>query len=361
MRELIRGLLAQDETVRLFRTVYSKPKAVRKELATQKGREAFYAKNWAQDPDGVVTYKGCIYVPDAGGLRKEVVKVNHDLPWAGHYGVRRTLHLVARKYYWPGMRGDIIEHVKHCAVCAQTKPARHRPWGTAQSLPVPQGPWTDIAMDFIVGLPESKKGDEGKSYNSILVIVNRFSKMALYIPVRDTIDAAKLADVVARKLILRGAGVSSSIVSDRGPQCTSKFCAALCYHLQVKQRLSTAYHPQTDGQTERQNQTPEQYLWGYVNYHQTDWARWLIFAEFSYNNSVHASTGMTPLMAAEGRHAQMVTAAPRPSTKLDGVDNPAAHQWVQRLLEVRRELTDRWKEAAATQRAYTDKKLQPKE
>jgi hypothetical protein len=134
-------------------------------------------------------------------------------------------------------------------MCAQTKPIWHKPWGTAQSLPIPREPWTDIALDFIVGLLESRNSNEGKSYNAILVIVDRFSKMTRYIPVRDTNDAAKLANVLVHKLILRGAGVPSSIVSDRGPQFTLKFWSALCYHLKIKQRLSTTYHPQTDGQT----------------------------------------------------------------------------------------------------------------
>ncbi len=75
------------------------------------------------------------------------------------------------------MRRDVIQYVKDCAMCAQMKPIRHKPWGTAQSLPIPREPWTDIALDFIVGVPESRKSDEGKSYNAILVIMDRFSKM----------------------------------------------------------------------------------------------------------------------------------------------------------------------------------------
>ncbi len=128
-------------------------------------------------------------------------------------------------------------------MCAQTKPAQHKPWGTAQSLPIPQAPWTDIALDFILELPESWKIDGGKSYNLILVIVDRFSKIAQYIPVRNTIDAAQLASILVYKLILRGAGVPSCIVSNRGPQFTLKFWSALCYHLRIKRRQRTAYHP----------------------------------------------------------------------------------------------------------------------
>jgi transposase InsO family protein len=148
--------------------------------------------------------------------------------------------------------------------------------------------------------------------------------MARYIPVSDTIDAAQLASILVHKLILRSAGVPSSIGSNRGPQFTSKFWSALSYHLKIKRRLSTAYHLLTDEQTEWQNQTLEQYLRPYINYHQSDWSRWLVFAEFAYNNSIHASIEMTPLMAAEGQHAHIQTAAPRPTSKLDGVDNPAA-------------------------------------
>jgi hypothetical protein len=116
-----------------------------------------------------------------------------------------------------------------------------------------------------------------------------------------------------------------------------------------------------DGQTEWLNQTLEQYLRAYVNYHQSDWSCWLVFAEFAFNNSIHASIGVTPLMAAEGRHVQMETTVPRPSSKLDGVDNPAAQHWMKKLLAIWREMTDRWKEAAATQQTYANKRMQPKE
>ncbi len=120
----------------------------------------------------------------------KIICTNYDLLWAGHFGVRRTLDLVSWKYYWPGMRRDVIQYMQDCATCTQTKPARHKPWGTAQSLPISEAPWTDIALDFIVGLLESRKSDGGKNYYSILFIVDRFSKMAQYIPIRDTIDAA---------------------------------------------------------------------------------------------------------------------------------------------------------------------------
>jgi hypothetical protein len=107
MQELIKGLLGQDETTRCFRAVYNLLKEERKKLAKQQDRDAYYTRDWAQDLEGIVTFKRFTYVPNVGGLRTEVIKTNHDLPWAGHYEVRRTLDLIARKYFWLGMRRDV--------------------------------------------------------------------------------------------------------------------------------------------------------------------------------------------------------------------------------------------------------------
>ncbi len=108
MQEVIKGLLGQDKWVWRFRAVYNLPKKERQKLAKQKGREAYYAKNWAQDRVGIMTFKRCIYVPTGGGLRSEIIRTNHHLPWVGPFGIRRTLDLVSRKYYWLGMRRDVI-------------------------------------------------------------------------------------------------------------------------------------------------------------------------------------------------------------------------------------------------------------
>jgi transposase InsO family protein len=115
-----------------------------------------------------------------------------------------------------------------------------------EPLPQPRGPWTDISMDFIVGLPESRRKRHAKPYNAILIVVDWYTKQARYFPCHDSLDAIGLAGILARKLVLRGAGVPQSVVSDRGPQFTSKFWAAFCHHLRINRRLSTAYHPQTD-------------------------------------------------------------------------------------------------------------------
>ena len=147
-------------------------------------------------------------------------------------------------------------------------------------------------MDFMTGLPVSTDW-KGKNYDSILVIVDRLTKMVYYKPVKITINAPGLAEVII-DIVVRHHGLPDSIITDRGSLFTSKFWSSLCYFLGIKRRLSTAFHPQTNGQTKRQNSTMEAYLRAFVNWKQNDWARLLPMAEFAYNNAKNASTGHTP-------------------------------------------------------------------
>ena len=155
-------------------------------------------------------------------------------------------------------------------------------------------------MDFVTGLPISTEW-KGDSYDSILVIVARLTKMVHYEPVKVTIDALGLAEVII-DVIVRHHGLLDSIITDRGSLFTSKFLSSLCYFLDIKRRLSTAFHPQTDGQTERQNSTMEAYLQAFVNFEHNNWARLLLMAEFAYNNAKNASTGFTPFELNCGYH-----------------------------------------------------------
>ena len=146
-------------------------------------------------------------------------------------------------------------------------------------------------MDFVTSLPVSINW-KGDSYNSILVIVNRLTKMVHYEPVKITLDAPGLAEVII-DVVVRHHGLPDSIVTDQGSLFTSKFWSLLCYFLGIKRRLSIAFHPQTNGQTERKNSTIEAYLQAFVNFEQNDWARLLPIAEFAYNNAKNLSTGPT--------------------------------------------------------------------
>jgi hypothetical protein len=207
-------------------------------------------------------------------------------------------------------------------------------------------------MDFVTGLPPS--GRRGQAYDAILVVVDRYTKMALYLPCRKSIDSAGLADLFIDKVIAKH-GVPLSLVSDRGTVFTAHFWSSICHHAKIKRRLSTAFHPQTDGQTERQNQTLEQYLRSYVNYRQDDWAHWLPVAEFAYNNSVHSATGFSPYYALTGRHARLDV----DYSELDR-DVPAARERIESLAEIRETLEKRLEDARATQRRFALRKTKPK-
>ena len=138
-------------------------------------------------------------------------------------------------------------------------------------------------MNLIMDLPSSKQ--ISKAYNLLLVIMCRYTKMAQYIPSQKTIDAPKLADVVMRKMILQGAGISRSIVTNQGCLFTSDYWLVLAYYLGFNKNLTIAFYPQSDGQTEQQNQTVEAYLRVYINHLQDNWVKWLPLAKFLYNNS----------------------------------------------------------------------------
>ena len=158
-------------------------------------------------------------------------------------------------------------------------------------------------MDFVTGLPVSTDW-KGESYDSILVIVDRLTKMVHYEPVKITIDAPGLAKVII-DIVVRHHGLPDSIIIDWGSLFTSKFWSSLCYFLEIKRRLFTAFHPQTNGQTERQNSTIEAYLRAFVNWEKNDWAHLLPMVEFAYNNAKNATTGHTPFELNCGFHSQV--------------------------------------------------------
>ena len=194
----------------------------------------------------------------------ELISRYHDNLLAGYFSIKKTRELVAQKYYWPMLRRDVKNYMKGCNIYLTSKAIRHKPYGDLQSLPILTHRWKDLLMDFVTNLPilTDWKGD---SYDLILVIVNRLMKMVHYKLVIITIDALSLAEVIIN-LVVRYHELPDSIVTDRGSLFTSKFWSLLCYFLGIKWRLLTAFHPQTDGQTEKQNSTIKAYLRAFVNF-----------------------------------------------------------------------------------------------
>ena len=216
----------------------------------QQGREGY------EEVDGVLHHQGLPFVPKA--IRTKLISRHHDDPLAGHFGIKKTRELLAQKYFWPSLRHDVEAYVKGCDVCLASKAVRHKPYGDLQSLPVPTHRWKDLSMDFVTGLPISTDW-KGDSYHSILVIVDWLTKMVHYEPVKITIDTPGLAEVII-DVVVQYHGLPDSIVTDKSSLFTSKFWSLLCYFLGIKRRLSTAFHPQTNGQTKRQNSTMGAYL-----------------------------------------------------------------------------------------------------
>ena len=191
------------------------------------------------------------------------------------------------------MTSYITKYVKSCEVCGRHKVRRHKPYGELQSLPVPYRPWTELSMDFIGPLPTSN------GMNAILVVVDRFTKGAHFIGTTTEATSAEVARMIIKEVISKR-GLPKTIVSDRGTEFTSNFWREFTKGLGIQSNYSTAYHPQTDGQTERINQILEDYLALYTNYQMDDWSRLLPIAEMVYNNAPSTTTGISPFKANHG-------------------------------------------------------------
>lgn len=204
-------------------------------------------------------------------------------------------------------------------------------------------------MDFITGLPELFDGR--RFVNSILVIVDRFTKYALFFPVSSTMTTADLAHLIHKEVELKY-GTPRGIVSDRGSLFTSKFWSDLCFHTKVKRRLSTAFHPQTDGQTEAVNQILERYLRCFVDEQQANWHTLLVQAEYACNNSRNTTTGMSPFLAMLGYH---------PELSLDNDQEPysgeiiGVRERLRKLEALREQLKEHWRLAVESRTKQYDK------
>ena len=246
--------------------------------------------------NGLVFVKDRLYVPNDDEVRSRVIRTCHDELVAGHPGREGTYQRVSAHYYWPRMTSTIARYVKSCLLCQRSKPSRDAKHGLLNPLPVPEQYWHSISLDFIVDLPESTVN--GTTFRNILVVVDRLSKKKKFVPM-DKMDAESVAHAFLQ-YIWREEGYPLEVISDRGRQFTSHFWRALCSKLGSKPKLSTAYHPETDGQTENANAWLKQYLRSFVNYQQDDWATYLPVAEFVANSTVSDSTGVSPFVAIKG-------------------------------------------------------------
>ena len=235
-------------------------------------------------------------------------------------------------------------YVRNCHTCKRAKPTRHAPYGTLRPLEIPDLPWQHLTMDFVTGLPEDSE------FNAILMVVDRLTKMRHLVPCRDTCNARELATLYLT-YVFRYHGLPLSIVSDRGPQFVSEFWKAFCELLGIETHLSTAYHPQTDGQSERMNAIMEQYLRAYVSYRQDNWVLLLPTCEFAANNHFSESLKTSPFLANYGWHPRFTDSlAPLRKSRPDAQAQDFAAQITELHSTLKAELTH----AQARQSEYAD-------
>jgi len=244
------------------------------------------------------------------------------------------------------MREFVTDYVKTCNVCLRNKPRHHQPYGFLNQLPIPLRPWDSISMDFIEQLPESN------GYTDILVIVDRLTKQAIFVPTSRTLDSPGLASLFISHVFSKH-GVPSHVTSDRGAEFISRFSKSLAQALHMKLHFTSGYHPEADGQTERVNQTLEQYLRMYCNYQQTNWAHLLPLAEFAYNNAPSATTGVSPFFANKGYHPHLQV---HPIQDLPSVD---AQQFAQNLASAHSELKESIRDAQKHYQLPADARRSP--
>ena len=230
-----------------------------------------------------------MWVPNVEKIRTEIIRQHHDIPQAGHGGTAKTTELLCQTYCWPELRHEVKRYVKNCDTCQRIKSNRHEPYGQLQRLEIVDKPWKSIAMDFITNLPKSETND------AILVIIDRLTKMSHFIPCRKDMNTKQFKMLFMNK-IYRLHGLLADITTDGDMLFTSDLWKETTKQLQIERKMSTAFHLQTDGQTERTKAILEQYLLAYINYQQRNWTELLALAQFAYNNFKQETIKQTPFL-----------------------------------------------------------------
>ncbi|KAJ4733316.1 polyprotein [Rhynchospora pubera] len=262
---------------------------------------------------GVLRYKNRICVGSGYDWRDRLLKEVHDSNLGGHSGILGTYQRLKGMFFWPRMKESVHAYVQECQICQMGKNEHVNSPGLLQPLPIPSEAWTSVSMDFISGLPKS----EGKEV--IFVVVDRLTKYAHFMPLAHPFRATNVAQSFLDH-VYKLHGLPLSIVSDRDPIFTSKFWTELMSKVGVKLNMSTSYHPQSDGQTERVNQCLENYLRCMVYQQQKRWNRWLSLSEWWYNTNFHTSLKTTPFQALYGYAPPQLPMGSPPKSNVEAVD-----------------------------------------
>ncbi|GJX95160.1 putative reverse transcriptase domain-containing protein [Tanacetum coccineum] len=300
--------------------------------------------------DGTLCLHSRSWIPCYGDLRSVIMHESHKSKYSIHPGSEKMYQDVKKLFWWPNMKADIATYVSKCLTCARVKAEHQRPSGLLVQPEIPEWKWDNITMDFITKLPRSSQG-----FDTIWVIVDRLTKSAHFLPIRENDPLDKLARLYLNRIVARH-GIPASIICDRDGRFTSNFWRSFQKALGTDISMSTAYHPETDGQSERTIQTLEDMLRACVIDFGKGWVKHLPLAEFSYNNSYHASIKAAPYEALYGRKCRSpVCWAEVGEAQLTGPE------LIQETTEKIVLIKQRMQAAQDRQKSYADRKRKPME
>ncbi|KAL0553867.1 hypothetical protein IC582_007771 [Cucumis melo] len=257
--------------------------------------EAGQAVEFSISSDGGLLFERHLCVPSDSVVKTELLSEAHSSPFSMHPGSTKMYQDLKRVYWWRNMKREVAEFFSKCLVCQQVKAPRQKPAGLLQPLSIPEWKWENVSMDFITGLPRTLRG-----FTVIWVVVDRLTKSVHFVQGKSTYTASKWAQLYMSEIV-RLHGVPVSIVSDRDARFTFKFWKGLQTAMGTRLDFITAFHPQTDGQTERLNQVLEDMLRACALEFLGSWDSHLHLMEFAYNNSFQATIGMAPFEALYGK------------------------------------------------------------
>ncbi|GJT28260.1 putative reverse transcriptase domain-containing protein [Tanacetum coccineum] len=300
--------------------------------------------------DGTLCLNGRSWLPCYGDLRTVIMHESHKSKYSIHPGSDKMYQDIKKLYWWPNMKANIATYVSKCLTCAKVKAEHKRPSGLLVQPEIPQWKWDNITMDFVTKLPKSSQG-----YDTIWVIVDRLTKSAIFMPMRETDPLDKLARMYLKEVVTKH-GIPVSIICDRDPRFSSNFWKSLQKALGTSLDMSTAYHPETDGQSERTIQTLEDMLRACVIDFGNGWVKHLPLVEFSYNNSYHASIKAAPFEALYGRKCRSpVCWAEVGQVQLTGPE--LVQESTERIIQIKQRIQT----ARDRQKSYADLKRKPME
>ncbi|GJW09913.1 putative reverse transcriptase domain-containing protein [Tanacetum coccineum] len=333
-----------------------KPENIKKEdvggilVENSKDPEKLRTEKLEPRADGTMCLNGRSWLPCYGDLRTVIMHESHKSKYSIHPGSDKMYQDMKKLYWWPNMKANIATYVSKCLTCAKVKAEHQRPSGLLVQPEIPQWKWDNITMDFVTKLPKSSQG-----YDTIWVIVDRLTKSAIFMPMRETDPMDKLARMYLKEVVTKH-GIPVSIICDRDPRFASNFWKSLQKALGTSLDMSTAYHPQTDGQSERTIQTLEDMLRACVIDFGNGWVKHLPLVEFSYNNSYHASIKAAPFEALYGRKCHSpVCWTEVGQVQLTGLE--LVQETTKRIIQIKQRIQT----ARDRQKSYADLKRKPME